>query len=321
MIIFCVFWLLPLEGQNINPFEIQDRLNKDSVATTSGSAVEKQVESSAKNETQEADTVKKIAAIQEKDLAMNPFEIIPRKGEKKIKTIQEPQKILQHKPVEEKNEASLQAPSINNFLFWIILFSFLILAVTLSLDRWYITKLFKSIFNYNLSNLLMRENSGFNLILLILLFVLFLLSGSIFIYLITQYFTGYSGINYFWYSLAAVSAVYIVRHSAMRIFLLIFPGIPELSQYSFTIITFNIVLGIVLLIPNLLMAFSPDIIVLISLIIGLSCVSLVYILRSFRGLLLSFNYLLLIPFHFFLYICAFEIIPILVMYKLIAGFV
>jgi len=142
MIIFCVFWLLPLEGQNINPFEIQDRLNKDSVATTSGSAVEKQVESSAKNETQEADTVKKIAAIQEKDLAMNPFEIIPRKGEKKIKTIQEPQKILQHKPVEEKNEASLQAPSINNFLFWIILFSFLILAVTLSLDRWYITKLF-----------------------------------------------------------------------------------------------------------------------------------------------------------------------------------
>jgi len=328
--IFCLLSALPASTQVQNPFEIKSRIQADTseVQVTEDQRSDNILPVAAENTTpQSSSSISEPSqpseeAVEEINDQQNPFEIkAPKATQKKghqeiIINKREAEKSLIDIP-KELSDSSKQ----DNFLFWVILFGFLILAVGLSLDRWFITKLFKGILNYNLSNTMMREMTGFKTILLALLYLLFIVAASLFSFLLFRHFTGQNSSIYLIYSFAFIAAIYLVRHIGMHLLNIIFPGVPEAVHYSYSIVTFNVVGGILLLIPVLLMAYSSSTVALIAMFLGLFIIGILYLLRSFRGLLIAFRFLNNNPIHFFLYLCAFEIVPMLVIYKLLSDFV
>jgi hypothetical protein len=335
IIFFQLLLLFNLSGQVENPFEIKSRMNSgennpgtrdQSIEATSApqdqvalDTLVSQLEASPKTNEPEQ-------LLSKDNNSDNPFEINRKKSNGTVEPVVE-----ESRSNEEVKSPSEERPLIEalpesgdfseSFLFWVILLAFLILAVGLSLDRWHITKLFKGILNYNLSNTMMREATGLKNILLAILYLLFIVSAALFVYLTHKYFTGRVGANYLLYSFAFVFVIYFIRHLAMHSLYYVFPDLKEALVYSYSIATFNIVAGISLLIPVLLMAYSTKIVVLIALIVGLSILGILYLLRSFRGILIAFKYLNNSPIQFFLYLCAFEIVPLFVVYKILTDFI
>jgi hypothetical protein len=332
IIIFCFITGLSQSLPGQNPFEIKDRIRTDSAQILNGTPAEG-IPSSGENTARENNRVllSPENGKQVTDMAgdsQNPFEVDRNRSQ----GTGEKAKAEEPRPVQiKKKETAPETaapPSLveppekgGNFLFWVILFAFLILAVGLSLDRWFISKLFRGIFNYNLSNTLMREMTGFRFILLGILYLLFLVSASLFVFLIFRYYTGKGSATLLLYSFGFVGGMYLIRHLALHLFHLIFPSVGETLIFSYSIVSFNIVAGILLLIPVLLVGYSPEPIVTIALYTGIALLILLFLLRSFRGMLISFDYINNYPIHFFLYLCAFEIIPLMVVYKLLTDFV
>lgn len=332
---FCLITALSGVAQAQNPFEIKSRLNQDSLETTlpvqaevpetdvsgdqPGFSNSRTTDQKASQVTGDNDEINQVID------STNPFEVDRQLKATKVKeekpealpTSKEVQKI--RKKQTEKNDS--KPVKGGNFLFWIILFAFLILAVGLSLDRWFISKIFRGIFNYNLSNTLMRETSGLKIIILAVLYLMFIVTTSLFVFLVYRYYSGQGEIVHLLYSFGLVAGIYLVRHTALFLFYYIFPTIQVLASYSYSIVTFNIVAGISLMVPILVMAFSPEPLVTVAMIAGFVIFGLLLILRSIRGLLISFEYLNNHPIHFFLYLCAFEIIPLMVVYKVLTDFV
>ena len=110
---------------------------------------------------------------------------------------------------------------------------------------------------------------------------------------------------------------YFIKHAVLRAIGFIFPVQKEISYYSFTIIAFNIFLGIALLPINSLISFSNDKVANICLYLGVIFFLLLYCIRQLRGMFLAANYLTFQKFHFFVYLCTVEIAPILILTKII----
>jgi hypothetical protein len=326
-------------GQSQNPFEIKGRMQVDSVRAIQNLPAKKDsVRSTSKDKSQTAPDKQNIEIEAQKkkqqsdhninsgqaDAVQNPFEITATPK----RTVDAPGETTSIKEDIVEDQKETKEPVIpstikkqGNFLFWVILFAFLILAVALSIDRWFVTKLFKGIFNYNLSNTMMRETSGIKFIILILLYFMFIIIVSIFAFLIFRYFTGIDNITYLYYSFAGVLSIYLIRHFSLFFLGIIFPKVQEAYLYNYSVVTFNAVTGIILIIPVLLMAFSASAIVAVAMYVGIILFGALFILRSLRGTLIAFRYINNQPIHFFLYLCAFEIIPLMVVYKILTDFV
>ena len=67
----------------------------------------------------------------------------------------------------------------------------------------------------------------------------------------------------------------------------LFPVTKESSLYSYIILVFNILLGIIAVPVNLLLAYGPENMHLLFLYLGLGMVALFYIMRTLRGLSIS----------------------------------
>ena len=81
-------------------------------------------------------------------------------------------------------------------------------------------------------------------------------------------------------------------------------------------IVFNILLAVILIPVNLGLAFGPDAVHGILIFLGVGSLLLLYALRQFRGVVISSDVIAENPFQFFVYLCAIEILPILVLIKL-----
>ncbi len=93
-----------------------------------------------------------------------------------------------------------------------------------------------------------------------------------------------------------------------------------IDGYIFIIYLINKVMGIALLPFIIIMAFCPPEIATISLYVALSFILLLVIYRYIRAYGLIKNYIYFSKLHFFLYLCAFEIAPLLLIYKVLLTF-
>jgi hypothetical protein len=181
-------------------------------------------------------------------------------------------------------------------------------------------KAYRAMFNDNLLSQLYRERSGGNLGGFILTYLLFLLSAALFINLLAIK-TGYASITFpnyqFMWLLGIISTVFVAKHLALALIGYIFPIGKEASRYSFTIMIYAIVLGPLLALACLALAYAEPQLqpVLLYAVAGLVVVA--YLIRSLRGLFIANRFLVGHGFHFLLYLCAIEIIPLLWIYKLV----
>ena len=340
IILFCLFAISSFAQDGANPFEIQSRLDSvyqsepraesstinvfdvvrsdDPIVTTS-SALQKA------NSTTEESTI--IPEVGEEDLSLesfneqaeatNPFDVshIPIRKSKLKKEANA------FKPtVSTKKDAKKTEKGSNAFLFWLNLLTGFILAIVINTQRGALTKISKAITNENVLKLNHREEKKGVNGHYILLYFSFIVNAAIFAYLVLYNLYNQSGWYIFQLCFFTILLVYVVRHIFLSLVSASFPIQKEVSLYGFTIQSFNLFIGIVLIPLNLVIAFGPENIAVSLIYLTMIIIGLLIVLRSFRGLLISSRWISTNLFHFFLYLCAFEILPILLLIKVIGRF-
>lgn len=205
----------------------------------------------------------------------------------------------------------------NTFIFWLVLFTLLLLAIVVNVQRNAISKVAKSITNENVLKLSKREENGGLSGHYIMLYVMFFINFACFIYLIAKHYTGFDGFSNWLLIFGILTVAYLVRHISMTFIGNIFNISKDTSLYSFTIMTFNIFLGLVLIPINLVVAFSPVGISSTAMYVGIGLILILLLIRLVRGLLIGARFIGEHLFQFFLYLCAFEIAPILILLRIL----
>ncbi len=272
--------------------------------------------------------------IQKKLMDENPFNIthIPlkkskkeikpelNKGENSSSEIIKPEKI-EAQP--EEKEAISIPETINNlktnkFIFWLLLLQLLLVTSILSFNRDFIRKLYRSISNDNFAKLVGRDyNNGYNALFGILYF-LFILSFSVFVYQFLKLYYGIHGFGKYFVILLSVASVYSVRHIFQGITSVVFPFGKTSSYYNFMIILFNSFLGLLLIPTNVIIAYAPANIAVSGIYIGCFLIIAFYLMRFLRGSLHAYTYIRNYTFHFFLYLCSCEFAPVFILVKFLS---
>jgi len=203
------------------------------------------------------------------------------------------------------------------FIFWFVFLAAILLAVVINTKRGIITSLTKSILNENMLKYNYREQNGGVGPQYLLLYIGYFINAGTLAYLVVSKYTDMSGLRIFLYCVAAVVVAYFAKHMMLTLLGVVFPIRSETSLYGFAIESFNIFLGIVLIPLNLIIAFGPKGLASIFLYVAIAVVLLVLLARSFRGLVIGATFAQSHIFHFFLYLCAFELVPVILLVQLV----
>jgi len=195
----------------------------------------------------------------------------------------------------------------DSFIFIMILLSLLILTVSIVRDRKAFKSLYKLISNQNYLKLVNRDINGGKMVFFILLYVLFFICFSLFVYHYVSQNYNAGGVSIFIAIFAFITGTYCVKHLSLFGLGKITLTSKLISHYNFLIIVTNSICGILLFPIVILLNYSG--LSQIIFYIGLICIIICYITRQFNG---TPNL-----FHFFIYICTFEIAPAMIILKLI----
>ncbi|HEX3023583.1 MAG TPA: DUF4271 domain-containing protein, partial [Chitinophagaceae bacterium] len=157
----------------------------------------------------------------------------------------------------------------------------------------------------------------------LLMNILFFMSGGIFISLVAHA-AGYSEIS-FWKLLLPSSLVLAVIYSVKYIFLIFFGWIfnvrSAVNAYVFIVFMINKIIGIVLIPFLLVLAFSSIQIAQPAMILALILIGILLIYRYLISLITIRHELKVNAIHFFLYLCAVEVLPLLLIYKILFNYI
>ena len=246
----------------------------------------------------------------------NPFEI--RKEANAKDTAAAPKPAVSNAP------KSLLSPEIysKNFLFWVFLFTFLVLAFVVSATRYAIRSTYQSLLNEGSFRAAFKEQTGWGSFPYIALYVLFWINAAIFVFLLRYHFHSVKTPDYgqfvgFLICVGGVSLVFIIKHSILYLIANIFPIEKPIRQYNFIIIMSGILIGLILAPLNLFIAYAPDSLTDSFIYVAFLGIFATYLLRTLRGLSVGSHFLGNDRFHFFLYLCSVEIAPLAVLIKFI----
>lgn len=216
----------------------------------------------------------------------------------------------------------LAADSNFGFLFSVILLLFLGLIKQTQPN--YLRDLFRAFGNATLSKRQLREQLQQNYLPGIMMDFLFCFSAAFFIFQIIKFFRLEGFLPPFKPILLIVglslciAIIYWVKYLFLKALGWSFQAKEAMDTYSFNVTLFNRVLGVTLLPFTIILALGGGLWGQFCLIIALLIVLSLYLFRFVRSRQV-FRYLLqLSKFHFILYLCTAEIIPLAVIVKLIS---
>ncbi len=207
-----------------------------------------------------------------------------------------------------------------NFLFVTISILLLFLTMLVVLNRSLLANIYRAILSDTFLKSVYRFQNNSQTLSYGLFYLFFILNAGLFLFLLliqlkVDYFS--SDPILFFVCVGIIASVYLVRHLVLKIIGVIFPVTKEVGYFNFTILAFNIFLGIALLPINGLISFSGDYIATLCLYIGVIIFVILYSIRQLRGMLLAANFLTYQKFHFIIYLCTVEIAPVIILAKLI----
>ncbi len=247
----------------------------------------------------------------------NPFDLSENlSSKKKVKK----QGIKNQKNKEQIKKIKNFDTGNNDFLLWVFLFVLILIALLMTTNRQLVLKIFKTVWFYNLTNILFRNFGNREMLFYGLIYINFIVNLGLYFYLSINHYYAYNGVFIFIMSLSLVFVVYTIKHLGLYVFNLIFPNLKKIKIYSFTTTIFNISLGISLIPVNILIAYGVPILVKIALVLGAIIIVAFYLLRLLRGFLITIDYYNYNKFHYFLYLCALEFVPVLFLYKFVLNF-
>ncbi len=228
---------------------------------------------------------------------------------------------VDHRPLKRTEHSGNLTPSnpknngFSGFILWILILVSGLLAIILNTHTKYLSMASKGVFNENILKRLNRDDQSKHIGYHIILYSIYILGITTFFYLILDKIYALNGLQLYLIILAGVIAVYTIRHLLLSALGQIFSISKNTSFYSFLIMLFNQIIGIVLLPINILLAFGPIEVFKIVMIVGVVILLVFYILRSVRGLLSISEFYNERIFQIFIYLCAFEIAPFLILFK------
>lgn len=187
----------------------------------------------------------------------------------------------------------------------------------------YFSDLFRVFFRTTMKQRQIREqlmqtplpSLGFNLF--------FLLTSSLYAGFILFYY-GFKPVENFWllclYCCIGLLVIYLGKFIALKIFGWMFNMRQAADSYIFIVFIINKMIGVFLLPFLVLLAFSKEPIQSVAVTLSWCGLVLLFLYRFILGFGAVRNEVRFNLFHFFLYICAFEVAPLLLIYKLLLFF-
>lgn len=237
------------------------------------------------------------------DLSDNPFEIVRvPMGQVVWETEIEPTKEGQ-----------------SSFIFVVLLVILIGLSILVSLFRNVIPHMIKSMFNANFLKLMQRTRNEIIILRLRVFYLFFFINGGVFLFLVLQYYDESiidSEPKWLLFCTLFLLGFFLLKHLLLHFIATYFPPKKEVLLLSFMFLVSNSFLGLVLVPINILLAFGGEEIAGFLVLVGLTIWIGLYIAMQIRAIFLSASVWLNNVFHFFLYLCAVEIAPICILWKL-----
>ncbi len=236
-------------------------------------------------------------------------------------------------PIIENQESFITESSPTNFSIsikdknnedWIsilLLLGFVLLAISKFIFRKRFNDFFKAFWARNYSNQLMREGNIFKEQFGLLMFLLYLISVPLFysislIYLLPTYESKLSLVL-----VTQIVILFLILWSYRVLFIKITSFIFKTPKPSAEILTqlfiFNLISAVAVL-PFITLFYYSEFTVF--LIIGIIIWSLIQIYRFIRLFIIGFSYSIFSGLHLFLYLCTLEIVPIIILIKIVNNF-
>ncbi len=273
----------------------------------------------------------------------NPFEIvsrIPKTENKQFSSPSNPFDIVPHTTpgiseafidntsvVYLNNQNFFSFPEGNSLsettLFGLLILMLLYFTFAAATNRTAMAKSWKSFLSSNALNTAQREAFGIaGNTPYLLLYANFLLNSGIFVFLVIQAVnpTGkYNNLQVLLLSGLVSILVFLLKHLENAALGWLFPPLStDLKKFSFLIISFSCVLGLFLVPFNFLIAFAGSQEWQSFVTVWLLALSVIFILYGLiRALSLGLKHLVAHPFHFLLYLCAAELVPAILITKLV----
>lgn len=186
----------------------------------------------------------------------------------------------------------------------------------------YFIQIVSAFFNNNLTNQIVRDESILVQRASILLNIVFYLVAALFLYFVSVHFNwvplgiGLGLSRYIFFALV-VSAVYAMKFLILKICGYLFNQSKEMSAYIFNIFLVNNLLGILLIPIVALLAFSTSISMTLVIYISVGFIGIGFLYRIIRGFFIGITSPVFSLYYLFLYLCALEIAPLLVLIKIL----
>lgn len=249
----------------------------------------------------------------EKKLLINDSRYIPSKdGNVLVLTEQAEPPVLQL-------PSRMKTPFSTDWLTIVLLLALALVASVRVGYAKYISSLFQSVFNYPTAVRMFGEKNHSILHGAFRLEVLFYLVLSVLIYQIILFFpieTGQANLVFFGKTLGLVAAYFLLKKMVYRWLGNLFRGVAETAEFLFNVDNFNRVTGILLFPIVALIAFFPSDSPMYIMIVGVVTVSFFYIMLLKRGISIMLKKQFSL-FYLFLYLCALEFLPLLLIYKVV----
>ena len=154
----------------------------------------------------------------------------------------------------------------------------------------------------------------------LLLNILFIITGGLFMAFLANYYGALNGMNY-WVLVAGCSAllllIYMVKFIVLKLMGWIFNISKATDTYIFIVFMINKIIGILLIPFIVILSFSGRPVQEIMVTISFCLVAFLFIYRFIASYPIIRHEIKVSIFNFFLYLCAFEIAPLLLIYKVL----
>lgn len=187
----------------------------------------------------------------------------------------------------------------------------------------YMTDLFKTYFRTAVNQKQTKEQLLQSPLPSLLFNVYFVLSIGMFLALLLQYFKLGLDFNFWWlyfYCALGLVVIYLVKFISLKFFGWIFQVSDSTDSYIFVVFATNKVIGMALLPSLVLLVFTYGLIYQAAMSLSIMVVCALLIYRFFLSFISIRGRIHISFIHFFLYLLAFEIIPLLLINKLLFSF-
>lgn len=229
-------------------------------------------------------------------------------------------------PFDKKPEMMIEQKRIsssNDVLFYVLVGLVLIVGFVRVTFSKYFSSLFELFFQTSFRQHQTRDQLLQDKLPSLIMNIVFVFSGGMLITLMAK-FQGWVTFDFWWlylYSCVLLAVIYLTKYLFLLFFGWVFNASSAVNTYLFVIFLVNKIMAILFIPLILFLAYSSTKIANISLTIAEIMIAIFLIYRYVASLGTIRRSLHVNALHFFLYICAAEVLPLLIIYKVLFNYI